>query len=63
MKIGRFEIEQLSEGIFEIFEDGLIQKSTLSEIKEDSNLPGLRETSHYIGVNHCSSGMENTIYW
>lgn len=51
MKIGRFEIEQLSEGIFEIFEDGLIQKSTLSEIEEESGLPGLKQTSQYIGIN------------
>ena len=51
MNIGRFEIEQLSEGIFEIFEDGLIQKSTLSEIKEESGLPGVKESSHYIGIN------------
>lgn len=27
MKVGRFEIEQLSEGVFELFEDGIIQKS------------------------------------
>jgi glyoxylase-like metal-dependent hydrolase (beta-lactamase superfamily II) len=51
MNIGRFEIEQLSEGIFEIFKDGLIQKSTLSEIKEDPDLPGLKESSQYIGIN------------
>lgn len=51
MNIGRFEIEQLSEGIFEIFEDGQIQKSTLSEIEEDPEVPGLKQTSHYIGIN------------
>jgi len=32
MKVGRFEIEQLSEGVFEVFRDGIIQKTDASAI-------------------------------
>lgn len=42
MKIGRFEVEQLSEGIFEVFEDGMFRKIDASDItagKSDSELP------------------------
>lgn len=41
MKIGKFTVEQLSEGFFELFEDGTFQKmepSRLDNIHEDPNL-------------------------
>lgn len=51
MKIGRFEIEQLSEGIFEVFEDGIIQKIHSSEITTRKQKAEVRTSSTYIGIN------------
>ncbi len=51
MKVGRFEIEQLSEGIFEIFEDGIIQKTDSSEITTQKQQPGIKASSSPIGIN------------
>lgn len=51
MKIGRFEIEQLSEGIFEVFEDGIIQKSDSKNIQNPALPSGVKATSSHIGVN------------
>lgn len=51
MKVGRFEIEQLSEGIFEVFEDGLFQKSNAEDIKAKSQLGKMANRSSSIGIN------------
>ena len=51
MKVGRFEIEQLSEGIFEIFEDGIIQKTDASAITAKKQRSGIRSSSIPIGIN------------
>lgn len=51
MKVGRFEIEQLSEGIFEIFEDGIIQKTDSSEITARKQKPAIKSNSSPIGIN------------
>lgn len=51
MKVGRFEIEQLSEGIFEIFEDGIIQKIHSSDITAKKQNPAIKSRSTLIGIN------------
>lgn len=51
MKVGRFEIEQLSEGIFEIFEDGIIQKTDSSIITSARQKSDIKSTSTPIGIN------------
>ena len=52
MKIGRFEIEQLSEGIFEVFEDGTIHKVHSEDITHPTaDLEGIRVSSAFIGVD------------
>ncbi len=51
MKIGRFEVEQLSEGIFDVFEDGTFQKIDAGNItskKTESEVP--RNATH-IGID------------
>ncbi len=51
MNVGRFEIEQLSEGIFEVFEDGVFQKIDSSEITAKRQKPFYKSTSLAIGIN------------
>ncbi len=51
MNVGRFEIEQLSEGIFEIFEDGVIQKTSSSEITASKQETSIKSSSTPIGIN------------
>ncbi|MEX2478761.1 MAG: MBL fold metallo-hydrolase [Gracilimonas sp.] len=51
MKVGRFEIEQLSEGIFEVFRDGIIQKTDASAITARKQEPLVRSSSTPIGIN------------
>jgi glyoxylase-like metal-dependent hydrolase (beta-lactamase superfamily II) len=51
MHVGRFEIEQLSEGIFELFEDGIIQKIDSSEITAKKQEPFFKSASSAIGIN------------
>lgn len=51
MKVGRFEIEQLSEGIFEVFEDGIFQKVNADEITSKKQLTEVQRSSSYIGID------------
>lgn len=51
MKVGRFEIEQLSEGIFDVFEDGVFQKINSSEITSRQQKTSIRKGSNAIGIN------------
>lgn len=61
MKIGRFEIEQLSEGIFEVFEDGVFQKmkaSTITSKKEDTPI---YSNSIHVGIDPILIKDENRV--
>lgn len=61
MKIGRFEIEQLSEGIFEVFEDGAFQKidaSVITSKKEDA--PNYSNSIH-VGIDPILIKDENRV--
>lgn len=51
MNIGRFEIEQLSEGIFEVFDDGIFQKSRADEARDSSGQLKIPSKSTSIGIN------------
>ncbi|MEX0846085.1 MAG: MBL fold metallo-hydrolase [Balneolaceae bacterium] len=51
MKVGRFEIEQLSEGIFNVFDDGIIQKIDSSEITARKQVSDIKTRSVPIGIN------------
>ncbi|MDR9416416.1 MAG: MBL fold metallo-hydrolase [Gracilimonas sp.] len=51
MKVGRFEIEQLSEGIFEVFEDGIFQKTEGGKIRKRTPQIDLASNSTSIGIN------------
>jgi glyoxylase-like metal-dependent hydrolase (beta-lactamase superfamily II) len=51
MKVGRFEIEQLSEGVFEVFRDGIIQKTDASAITARKEKTAIRSSSTPIGIN------------
>ncbi|MEX0724433.1 MAG: MBL fold metallo-hydrolase [Gracilimonas sp.] len=51
MKVGRFEIEQLSEGVFEVFRDGIIQKTDASAITARKQETSVRSGSTPIGIN------------
>lgn len=51
MKIGRFEIEQLSEGVFEVFEDGVIHKSDPDQISRDEYRMKGKRSSAYVGID------------
>ena len=51
MNVGRFEIEQLSEGIFEVFKDGVFQKSEGGEIRAKSAPFAIPSKSSSIGIN------------
>lgn len=51
MNVGRFEIELLSEGIFEVYDDGIIQKTDSSQITGQSVNPSVPKQSATIGIN------------
>ncbi len=51
MKIGRFEVEQLSEGIFEVFEDGVFQKIDASDITSRKTELELPRSSTPVGID------------
>lgn len=51
MKIGRFSIEQLSEGRFEIFSDGTINREPVDQSEEDSSTVVTSGNSARIGIN------------
>ena len=51
MKVGRFEIEQLSEGIFEVFDDGIFQKIDSADITAHQQKSGVKKHSTTIGIN------------
>lgn len=51
MKLGRFTIEQLSEGRFEIFSDGTINREPLGETEEKRSTTRMSHNSIRIGIN------------
>lgn len=51
MKSGRFTIEQLSEGFFELFEDGSFHKMDPSRLKNPIDDPSLGKYSSALGVD------------
>lgn len=51
MKVGRFEIEQLSEGIFEVFDDGIFQKIDSADITARQQKSDIKKRSSAIGIN------------
>lgn len=51
MKIGHFTIEQLSEGFFELFEDGSFHKMDPSRLKNPMDDPSLGKYSTALGVD------------
>ena len=51
MKIGRFEVEQLSEGIFEVFEDGAFQKIDADDITSRRSETEVPSSSVPIGID------------
>lgn len=51
MKLGRFSIEQLSEGRFEIFSDGTINREPVDQSKEQTDAFGESDDSARIGIN------------
>lgn len=51
MKVGRFEIEQLSEGIFDVYEDGRFQKINADSITAKKTELELPSTSVPIGID------------
>lgn len=51
MKIGRFEIEQLSEGIFETHKDGVFQKTDSAEITSRQQDSIFKSYSTPVGIN------------
>lgn len=51
MKIGRFQIEQLSEGFFELFKDGSFSKMDPERLKNPGEDPSLGRYSSAIGID------------
>jgi len=51
MNVGRFEIELLSEGIFEVYDDGIIQKTDSSKITGQQINASVPKQSATIGIN------------
>lgn len=52
MQVGRFHIEQLSEGLFEFFDDGGFQKITMEEVEERTQANRLvQSNSVIIGID------------
>ncbi|MBO6523966.1 MAG: MBL fold metallo-hydrolase [Balneolaceae bacterium] len=51
MKIGRFEVEQLSEGIFDVFDDGTFQKIGADEITAKKEATDVPRSSTPIGID------------
>jgi len=59
MKIGRFSIEQLSEGRFEIFSDGTINREPVNQSEQESSTLGKTGDSARIGINPILISDEN----
>lgn len=59
MKIGRFSIEQLSEGRFEIFSDGTINREPVNQSEQESSTLGKSGDSARIGINPILISDEN----
>lgn len=51
MKIGRFEVEQLSEGIFDVFEDGTFRKIDADDITSKQTRSEVPSRSTAIGID------------
>ncbi len=51
MKVGRFEVEQLSEGIFDVFDDGTFQKIDAGEITSKKEVTDVPRSSTPIGID------------
>lgn len=51
MNIGRFKIEQLSEGFFELFEDGTFNKMDPSRLNQPGEDPSLGRYSSALGID------------
>lgn len=51
MHIGKFEIELLSEGIFEVFEDGVFRKIDALNITANTTATGETEYAAMVGIN------------
>lgn len=51
MKVGRFEVEQLSEGIFDVFDDGTFQKMDAGEITSKKEATDVPRSSTPIGID------------
>ena len=61
MQLGRFTIEQLSEGQFELFADGKINRTPVSEV--DGKRPGIQKRDSLVGINplYISDGTHHVI--
>lgn len=51
MKIGRFEVEQLSEGIFDVYNNGIFQKKDADYITSKKQFEGVPVSSSEIGID------------
>ncbi|GAB5409299.1 MAG: MBL fold metallo-hydrolase [Balneolaceae bacterium] len=51
MKIGRFEVEQLSEGIFDVYNNGIFQKKNANDITSKKEFEGVPKSSSEIGID------------
>lgn len=51
MKIGRFEVEQLSEGIFDVYNNGIFQKKDATDITSKKQFEGVPTNSTEIGID------------
>lgn len=63
MEIGKFAIEQLSEGFFELFEDGAFNKMDPSRLKNTVDDPNLGKHSSALGIDplFINNGETNVI--
>ena len=51
MKIGRFEVEQLSEGIFDVYDNGIFQKLDANDITSKKEFEDVPTSSRQIGID------------
>ncbi len=51
MKIGRFEVEQLSEGIFDVYDNGIFQKLDANDITSRKEFEEVPTSSRQIGID------------